>query len=178
MSASLMLHPCGNLSAVQPQQVLVKPIAAEALAVGDLVQFDLAGTSATYTSASALQDFDDPKCPFNVVIKTVAPTAGTNVVAGKGGIFGVVTEAAAAGNRATVCIAGIVAAKVTTAAASSCVAGISVLCVGDGVLVPAPGTEADTTGAPIALSLATQATATTATINVLLQGVNFAVMSA
>jgi hypothetical protein len=164
-----IITPLGNLGALTPQQVCVKPIAAEALAVGDLVQFDLASTSATYTAAADLTEFDSKKCPFNVVIKTTAPSAATNVIAGKGGIFGVVTQAAAAGQRCEVCVAGVVDAKVTVAAANSCDAGESVLTVGTGVLVPAPATPANTTGAPVALALATIAASSgTSTIKVLL----------
>jgi hypothetical protein len=165
-----ILTPSGNLGGMTAHQVIVSPIAAEAVAVGDLVQFDLASTSSTYTSASALLDSDNKKCPFNVVIKTTAPSAGTNVIPGKGGIFGVVTEAAAAGSRCKVCIAGIVDAKITPAAANTCDAGETVLCVGTAVLVPGPGTPANTTGAPIALALETEAGTSTVTKKVLLYG--------
>jgi len=114
MSSSLMLHPSGNLSAIHPQQIFVRPIAGASVAIGDIVRFDITANASlsAYTDWSKLEDFDDPKCPFNVVVLSGAAGTGN-----EGGVWGVVTEAAAAGNRCTVCIHGIVTAKVTAAAA-------------------------------------------------------------
>lgn len=164
MSASLMLHPCGNLSAVQPQQVLVKPIFAAAHSVGDVVRFDIgASVNSTYTDFTKLEDFDDPKCPFNVVV------AGTAVANNKeGGIWGVVTEAAAAGNRGTVCIHGIVTAAVLS--------GATAIAIGD-VLTPVAnadlGLAADGIGPCVAIALAAGTANTTASIKVLFNGYAF-----
>jgi len=108
-----LITPSGNLSALTPQQVTVRPIAAVAVAVGDIVKFDIQCASAS-TNAANLVNFDEPTCGFNVVVLSAAATAGED-----GGVWAVVTEAAAAGNRCTVCIAGVVDAKVTTAATTA-----------------------------------------------------------
>ena len=134
-----IIPPTGSLGALSPHQVLVSPIAAVAVAVGDVVQFDLSASNATYTSIANLANYDENTCPFNVVIKSVAATDG--------GVFGVVTTAAAAGNRCVVCVAGVVNAYVTgtfTKASTSMVAT-----VGTGVCVVA----VSGVGAPIAIVL-------------------------
>lgn len=100
-----LIPPAGSLGALSPHQVLVSPIAAVAVAVGDVVQFDLSASNSTYTSIANLANYDENNCPFNVVIKSVAATDG--------GVFGVVTTAAAAGNRCVVCVAGVVNAFCT-----------------------------------------------------------------
>lgn len=102
-----ILVPSGNLGGLNPDQVIVSPIAAEAVSVGDLVRFDLSGTlNATYTTLGAILDADNKKSPFNVVIRNPAATVA------KAGVWGVVTQAAIAGQRCKVCIAGLVEANV------------------------------------------------------------------
>jgi len=103
------LKPTGNLAAFEPAEVIVTPIAAVNVAVGDIVQFDFVGGSAPRSDLTKVLDWDNNRNPFNVVI------LGSGVVGGsEGGIWGVVTEAASAGRRCKVCIHGVVRAKVTT----------------------------------------------------------------
>jgi hypothetical protein len=104
---SMLLHPSGNLSAIHPTYVSVKPITAANVAVGDVVRFDISASDTTYTSIDKIEDFDDPKCPFNVVILGASATTLK-----EGGVWGIVTEAATAGSRCTVCIHGVVTANV------------------------------------------------------------------
>jgi len=132
-----IIPPAGSLGALSPHQVLVSPIAAVDVAVGDCVQFDLASSNATYTSAANLQNYDENTCPFNVVIKSVAGTDG--------GVFGIVTTAAAAGNRCVVCVAGVVDAKFNATLATVgtiCTAGTANLVI-----------AVSGTGAPVAMTL-------------------------
>lgn len=105
-----ILTPSGNLGALTPHQVVVTPIAGEAVAKGDLVRFDLADTVAA-TDYTTLLDFDNKKNPFNVVIKN--PTTASD-----GGIWGIALEAAVSGSRFKVCIAGLVEATVFATAAT------------------------------------------------------------
>lgn len=171
-----ILAPGGNLGALCPQQTLCTPIAAVAVAVGDLVQFDLTGTSTTYTDTTTLSsfDFDNKKSPFNVVILSVASSAANTNHAG---IYGVVTKAAAAGQRCTVCIAGLVDAKVQTVTTTNVTTAGNSTCVnGTGVLLAALTTSAAATnGAPLAIPFTTVTTSTTTTMKVLLKGFAFAV---
>ena len=132
-----IIPPAGSLGALSPHQVLVSPIAAVDVAVGDCVQFDLASASTTYTVAANLQNYDEKTCPFNVVIKSVAGTDG--------GVFGIVTTAAAAGNRCVVCVAGVVDAKFNatlSTVGTICTAGTANLVI-----------AASGTGAPVAITL-------------------------
>lgn len=153
-----ILTSSGNLGGLTPHQVVVTPIAGVALAVGDLVMFDLASSS-TYTTASTIDDLDNKKNPFNVVILST-------VARGDGGVFGVVLEAAAAGARVKVCIAGVVTAKVVTAASETTAAGTTVLTVGAGALNMA----VTTVGCGVGLALAAQAASITAQAKVLFNG--------
>lgn len=132
-----ILTPTGNLAAATPASVIVQPIADVAVSVGDLVMFDLAGNGSN-TDTATYDDLDNKKNPFNVVVLST-------VALGEGGIYGVVTEAAAAGARCRVCIAGMVSAKVTGTASI----GATVLTPGAGVLVPA----ATLVGTGVALAL-------------------------
>ena len=120
-----ILVPSGNLAALSPAQVIVQPIAGVAVTVGDIVMFDLVGNNTTYTDVTQYDELDNKKNPFNVVVLST-------VALGEGGVYGVVTEAAAAGSRCKVCIAGMVNAKVT----GTTVIGTTVLTPGAGVLVP------------------------------------------
>jgi len=79
---------------------------------------------------------------------------------GEGGIYGVVTEAAAAGTRCKVCIAGMVTAKIN----GTTTIGTTVLTPGAGVLVPA----VTLVGTGVGLALATNTGA--ASIRVLFNG--------
>jgi hypothetical protein len=109
-----LIVPSGNLSALTPQQVTVKPIAAVNVAVGDIVKFDIQCATATYTNSANLVNYDEPTCGFNVVVMSGAAATGED-----GGVWGVVIEAAAQGRVCTVCIAGVVDAKVTTAGSTA-----------------------------------------------------------
>lgn len=152
-----IIAPTGNLAAATPHQVIVQPIAGVAVSVGDIVMFDLAGSNTTYTSTTVYDDLDDKKNPFNVVILSTAAR-------GEGGIYGVVTEAAAAGARCRVCIAGMITAKINGATTI----GETVLTPGAGVLVPA----VTLVGTGVALALATNASGA-ASIRVLFNGWSF-----
>lgn len=151
--SDFLLKPTGNLAAVEPRQVIVTPIAAAAVAVGDIVMFDISGTNATYTDTTKFDELDNKKCPFNVV---VLGTAGLDA-----GIFGVVTEAAVAGARCKVCVHGVVNAKISGTTSI----GATPMTVGAGVLVPA----ASGVGTAVAIALATNASGA-ATIRVLFNG--------
>lgn len=156
-----ILTPSGNLGGLNPHQVTCSPIAAVALAVGDLVMFDLSGSNTTYTDVTQIAELDHKKNPFNVVILAVAGAvgSGTATQTGKGGIFGVVLEAATAGNRVKICVSGLCTAKVTTLAASPITAGVTVLTNGGGVLVSTLGTAAAAAqGAPMAIGFTTVTT--------------------
>lgn len=135
-----LLAPTGNVGALTPDPVIVRPIAGVAVAVGDLVAFDIGSSNTTYTTAADITNFNSERCGFNVVIAATA--------AQDGGIFGVVTKAASAGQRCEVCIAGLVEAKVTGTAT----AGTTVLINGAGVLVPAA-----TAGTGVGLGISTAA---------------------
>ena len=136
-----ILTPSGNLGGVTPHQIIVQPIAGEALAVGDVVMFDLAGSS-SYADTAFFDDLDNKKNPFNVVILSTAAR-------GEGGIYGVALESAAAGSRCRICIAGMVSAKAT----GSITGGTTVLTPGAGVLVVAVTLVG--TGAALALETST-----------------------
>jgi hypothetical protein len=170
----------GNLGGLTPHQIIVNPIAAVNLAVGDLVMFDLSGSNTTYTDVSTIAEIDNKKNPFNVVILSVAGAAGTSTTTqtGKGGIFAVVVEAATAGSRVKVCVAGLVNAKVTTLAASPITAGVTVLTNGAGVLISTLGTAAAAAqGAPMAIGFTTVTTGAPVTASimpVLFNGYQFA----
>ena len=142
-----ILTSSGNLGALTAHQVSVKPIADVAVAVGDLVKFDLDDTGGGgFADAAFIDDSDNKKNPFNVVKLAVAGASSTTE---KGGIWGVVTEAAAAGSRCKVCIAGVVSAKIT----GTTVLGVNTLIAGAGVLVPAPSTASVNSSAPLGLAL-------------------------
>jgi len=170
----------GNLGGLTPHQIVVNPIAAVNLAVGDLVMFDLSGSNTTYTDVNTIAELDHKKNPFNVVILSVAGAAGTATTTqtGKGGVFAVVLEAATAGNRVKVCVAGLCTAKVTTLAASPITAGVTVLTNGAGVLVSTLGTAAAAAqGAPMAIGFTTVTTGapvTASLMTVLFNGYQFA----
>lgn len=151
-----IIAPAGNLAAATPHQVIVQPIAGVAVTVGDIVMFDLAGSNA-YTDTTTFDDTDNKKNPFNVVILSTAAR-------GEGGIYGVVTEAASAGSRCKVCIAGMVTAKINGTTAI----GETVLTPGAGVLVPA----VTLVGTGVGLALATNASGA-ASIRVLFNGWSF-----
>ena len=138
-----LITPAGNLGALTPATTSVKPIAAVGVAVGDVVQFDFQGDSATYTDITKITDFDNKKSPFNVVVLSEAATDG--------GVFGVVTEAAAAGSRCTVVIAGMVQAKLTGTFLVGATVGIN----DAGVIAPAAVAG---TGVGIAIPLEANAT--------------------
>jgi hypothetical protein len=152
-----IITPLGNLGALTPQQVCVRPIAGVAVTVGDIVMFDLSGSNTTYTDTATFDDFDNKKNPFNVVVLATAAL-------GEGGVYGVVTQAAAAGQRCEVCVAGLVSAKISGATTI----GTTVLTPGAGILVPA----FTLVGTGVALALATNASGA-ATIRVLFNGWNF-----
>lgn len=133
-----LITPSGNLAALTPQPVLVSPIAGEALAVGDLVRFDL-GSDNAYSVLANITNYDEATCGFNVVAKAAA----TN----DAGVFAVVVTAAAAGARCTVCVAGVCDAKVTGTVDK----GNTPLINGAGVLVPA---AAAGTGVGLGIGLA------------------------
>jgi hypothetical protein len=158
-----LITPSGNLSALTPQQVTVRPIAAVAVAVGNLVRFDASSATlnTTYSSQTNLENYDEPNCPFNVVVLAAAGN--------EAGPFGVVTEAAAAGSRCTVCVAGVVAVKATAAAISRG----DVVIPGAGAVLAAPSTAADGSGAPLGVAL--EAFAASETKRILLNGFVFAV---
>ncbi len=147
----------GNLGGCTPHQIIVRPIAAVAVTVGDIVMFDLVGNNTTYTDTSTYDDLDNKKNPFNVVVLSTAAL-------GEGGIYGVVTEAAAAGTRCKVCIAGMVTAKIS----GTTTIGTTVLTPGAGILVPA----VTLVGTGVGLALATNASGA-ASIRVLFNGWSF-----
>jgi len=158
-----ILVPTGNLGALNAHQVIVSPIAAAAVAVGDLVKFDLDDTT-TYADTASLNDPDAKDNPFNVVKLAVAGSSSTTE---KGGVWGVVTEGATAGNRCKVCITGMVDAKISAATTK----GVTTLIADAGLLKPAPSTAAVASSAPIALALETLAGA--GTCKVLINGFAF-----
>jgi hypothetical protein len=137
-----IVTPAGMLGGLQPHTVTVKPIAAVSLVVGDVVQFDFQGDSSTYTDITKITDFDNKKSPFNVVVKSETATDG--------GVFGVVTSPAAAGQRVDVVIAGMVQAKCN----GTFVAGSTVGINGAGVIVPAA-----TSGVGVGIALPLEANA-------------------
>lgn len=158
-----ILVPTGNLGALTAHQVIVQPIAAVAVDVGDLVKFDLDDTT-TYADATKYDDPDAKNNPLNVVKAAVAGSSSTTE---KGGVWGVVTEAAAAGSRCKVCIAGIVQAKVNAATT----VGVTTLIADAKVLKPAPSTASLSSSAPLGLALQTIGGA--GTIRVLFNGFAF-----
>jgi hypothetical protein len=175
-----IICPTGNLGGLTPHQVLCSPIAAVDVAVGDLVMFDFAGANSTYTDVTKINDLDNKKSPFNVVIKSVAGVAGTasasGQAVGKGGVFAVVTTAAVAGARCVVCVNGLVDAKVTTVATTGeCTAGKTVLFNGVGVLTCVGLASATATGAPLGIGFTSVATSTTTLMKVLFNGYAFAI---
>jgi hypothetical protein len=150
-----ILTSSGNLGGLTPHQITVRPIAGVDLAVGDVVMFDFAGTN-SYTDTATFDDLDNKKNPFNVVILSTAAR-------GEGGVYGVVLEAATAGSRVKVCVAGMVNAKISGTTAI----GVTVLTPGAGILVPAQ----TLVGTGVGLALATNASGA-ATIRVLFNGWN------
>lgn len=169
-----ILTPSGNLGGLTPHQVLCSPIAAVDVAVGDLVMFDLAGASTTYTDVAQIGEIDNKKNPFNVVIKSVAAVA---TGAGKGGVFAVVTTAAVAGQRCVVCVNGLVDAKVTTTVTTNILAaGVTVLTNGVGALVPSLQTAATAgNGAALGIGFTASTSSQTLTMKVLFNGYTFAI---
>jgi hypothetical protein len=158
-----LITPSGNLAALTPQQVTVKPIAAVAVTVGALVRFDCASAThnTTYTVSSNLTNYDEPTCPFNVVVLAAAGD--------KAGPFGIVTEAAAAGNRCVVCIVGVVDATASAAA----IAQGAVVIPDVGVIKTAPSTAATGSGAP--LGVAVEAFTSGQTKKILFNGFHFSI---
>jgi len=103
-----ILAPTGNLGALNPHQVVVSPIAATDVTANTLVRFDLTGTLTSASDIAKLYDLDEKNCPFNVVRAN-----GTGAAAASDfGIYGVAREAATAGSRVKVCIAGLVQVRV------------------------------------------------------------------
>lgn len=154
-----LITPTGNLGALTPQTISVKPITDVDVAVGDIVQFDLTASTSPRALAANLTNFDEKTCPFNVVKKGVAVVPGS-----EGGIWGVVTEAASAGNRCTVVVAGVVDAKVTTA--TSIAAGAVFMAIAGAVL----GVATDGGNPAIAILLEAADTVTAASRKVLFNG--------
>jgi len=156
-----LITPSGNLAALTPQPVLVKPIAAVAVTVGALVRFDASsGTlNTTFSSQTNLTNFDEANCPFNVV---VLAAAGDDA-----GPFGIVVEAAAAGQRCTVCVAGVVDATASNAAISRG----AVVMPSAGVVIAAAAAAGS--GAPLGVALETFAA--NETKKILFNGFVFAV---
>lgn len=101
---TMPILPSGNLGGLNPNQISVSVIAASNLEIGDLVMFDLQDTS-SYTDTSLLTDFDNKRCPFNVVIKSPASNPSS-------GIWGVSNSKAIAGQRVQVMVSGLVEATV------------------------------------------------------------------
>jgi len=162
----------GNLSAIELPYAEVQPIAGEAVTVGQLVKFDLSGGTAPSSDIATLLDTDNKRNPFNVVCLATASTATSQ----KGGIFGVVTEAAAAGARCKVCVFGLVQATVTcTATTRPMTAGDTVLQNGAGVLVPALATPSNLGGAPLAIGFDTVTTDNTALRTVFFNGFSMSI---
>lgn len=160
-----ILVPTGNLGALTANQVIVQPIADVAVAVGDLVKFDLDDSgSGGYADIAFIDDPDNKKNPLNVVKLAVA---GASATTEKGGVWGVVTEAAVAGARCKVCIAGIVTAKVI----GTVTFGVTPLIAGAGGLIPAPSTPSINSSP--ALGLALQSNTGTNQRRVLIQGMAF-----
>jgi hypothetical protein len=162
-----ILTPSGNLGALTAHQVVVQPIADAAVTVGDLVKFDLDDAGAGgYADIAFIDDADNKKNPFNVVKLAVA---GSSATTEKGGIWGVALEAAAAGARCKVCIAGVVTAKVTGAVT----AGVTPLIAGAGVLTLAPVSPSLNSSPALGLALETQASGTGVLRRVLISGLAF-----
>ena len=162
-----IITPAGNLGALSAHQVIVQPIADAAVAVGDLVKFDLddAG-SGGFADAAAYDDPDNKRNPLNVVKLAVA---GASATTEKGGIWGIVTEGAVAGARCRVCVSGILTAKINGATSI----GQTTLIAGAGVLIPSPTTDSANSSPALALALQTNASGA-ATIRILFQGMAFA----
>jgi len=116
-----IVAPSGVFGGLYPTQVIVQPIASEAFIAGDVVVFDITSSS-SYSDASKLTEYNNKKCPFNVVI------AGGKAVVddSEGGIYGVIMEPVAAGARAKVCIGGLCNAKIGGAADAGQVLNMSV----------------------------------------------------
>lgn len=160
-----ILVPTGNLGGLTANQVIVQPIADVAVAVGDLVKFDLDDQgSGGFADIAFIDDPDNKKNPFNVVKLAVA---GSSATTEKGGVWGVVTEAAVAGARCKVCIAGVVTAKVI----GTVTFGVTPLIAGAAGLVPAPATPSINSSP--ALGLALESNTGTNQRRVLIQGMAF-----
>ena len=148
----------GYEGALAVPQIKCRPITAYNCAVGDLVKFDLdAGytTSGTYTDLTKYEDFNHPKCPFNVVKEALAGSATDEKV----GIWGVVVKAATEGNRCDVVIFGIVDAMVSTVATTNpMTAGMTGLIPNSLRLRPAPVSPSNASGACLGIALETRAT--------------------
>jgi len=153
-----LITPSGNLAALTPQPVTVKPIASEAVAVGDVVRFDVEAGQTAYSSTANIINYDEPNCPFNVIKKTAA----SDII----GPFGVVVEGATAGNRCTVCVVGVCDAKFSAAITKG-----NCLTAGAGVFRVASGTSGVGNGVVVGVALETLAAAGTA--KVLIQGFVF-----
>lgn len=160
-----VLKPTGNLSAVEPATITVTPIAGVAIAAGDVVRFDITPTASqsANTDQTKIEDYDNKKNPFNVVV------LGDAVVAGKeAGIWGVATEAAVAGARLKVVIHGVVKANV--------VSGATAIAIGD-ALAPVTGADLGTpvSGANPAVAIALETGTANSTVSklVLFNGYQF-----
>ena len=153
-----LITPSGNLAALTPQPVTVKPIASEAVAVGDVVRFDVEAGQTSFSSTANIINYDEPNCPFNVIKKTSA----ADII----GPFGVVTEAATAGNRCTVCVVGVCDAKFGAAITKG-----NCLTAGAGIFRLAAGTSGVGNGVVVGVALETLGAAGTA--KVLIQGFVF-----
>lgn len=159
-----IITPSGNLGGLTAHQVIVQPIAAVAVTAGDLVKFDLDDTT-TFADAANYDDPDNKTNPLNVVKLAIA---GTGASSEKGGVWGVVTDPAAAGTRCRVCVSGILTGKINGTTA----VGQTTLIAGAGVLVPAPTTDSANSSPALALALQTNASGA-ATIRILFQGMQF-----
>lgn len=113
----ISLVPTGNLGGLNPSVVSVSPIAGSRVSAGDLVMFDIFDTSAV-TNAAQLVQFDDRRCPFNVVIRSPVDAPAASV-------WGIALSSAESGQRVKVAVTGLVEATVH-ASGSTLVAGNSV----------------------------------------------------
>ena len=113
----ISLVPTGNLGGLNPSIVSVSPIAGSRISAGDLVMFDIFDTSAVTDTAQLVQ-FDDKRCPFNVVVRSPVDVPSASV-------WGVALSGAEIGQRVKVAVTGLVSATVY-ASEASLVAGASV----------------------------------------------------
>lgn len=129
-----ILTPSGVSGGLYPTQIVVQPIAGAAFVAGDLVKFDVLASS-TYSDAAKLTEYNNKKCPFNVVVAGSATVVDNSEF----GIYGVIMEPVAAGARAKVCIGGICNAKIAVATAVGVVLSVSTTAANKSLVVSAQG---------------------------------------